>query len=474
MQNSLCDGAPPIQQTRLERHLQRLERQLQQLEAVNARFSLYRLAAFVVGALAVGLAGSFGGETAGWIMFGLSAAMFLAIVALHRRLDGWRQRFSTWRDLRRAQLARLQLDWTALPPAAGAENAAPGAERCALDIDLDLSGPRSLHRLLDLAISEQGSRRLAAWLCSGQPDPAAIAQRQAVARELAGLPRFRDRLLLALRLISKEPLRGDRLLDWLKVESSLPRLRRLLWIGAALTTLNALLFGLGMLELIPPVWPISFTIYLAFYLGTRLSELLDATARLDTQLDTFSALLRHLESYPLPGRPHLAGMLAPFRTPGRLPSAQVRRVKAITAAIGLRMNPVMAILVNAFFPWDILFAYLAARLQQQMRPELPAWLETWYELEALSSLGAFAWLHPEYAWPQVDEQAGLLQAVGMGHPLLAAEKRVCNDFSIPGPGQVYLVTGSNMAGKSTFIKTLGINLCLAYAGGPVCAGALRS
>jgi DNA mismatch repair ATPase MutS len=103
-------------------------------------------------------------------------------------------------------------------------------------------------------------------------------------------------------------------------------------------------------------------------------------------------------------------------------------------------------------------------------------LHVWFELEALCSLATFAYLNPEYTMPEVvshEEQAVLFAAQTLGHPLLPVEKKVSNSFSLDRSGEVIIVTGSNMAGKSTFLRTLGINLCLAYAGGPVNAQRLR-
>lgn len=479
MTSSLCDGSPSIRQAQLTRHVQTLDRRLARLEQINQRFSLVRLGTFIGGVAAIALAGAYLPETAAWGVVIAATLVFSLVVGLHRRLDGWRQRFTIWRGLRAAQLARLGLDWPQipLPPAPG--------ERAALDIDLDLTGPRSLHHLLDLAASRQGSQRLADWLTSGSPDPTQIAARQALIQELARLPRFRDRLLLNLRLVSAEPLHGARLLDWLKAPAPLEALRRKLWVGAGLTALNALLFGLDQLAGWPPVWVFSLSIYLIFYFGVHLNELLDAVTRMDTEMDKFRALLLHLETYPLPASPRLEALCRPFRTPGELPSAQLKRLKRITAGVGLRMNPVMGVLLNMVAPWDFWFAYQAARLQQRLAGLLPAWLETWYELEALISLANFAWLHPDYGLADIEvgtpmtddgvQAAGFVfEAVGLGHPLIPDDRRVCNNFSIPTLGQVALITGSNMAGKSTFIKTVGINLCLAYAGGPVCAARLRT
>jgi DNA mismatch repair ATPase MutS len=101
-------------------------------------------------------------------------------------------------------------------------------------------------------------------------------------------------------------------------------------------------------------------------------------------------------------------------------------------------------------------------------------LDTWFELEALCSLASFAYLNPEYIMPQIEvgQQPGaqpqtIFQAQELGHPLIPLEKKVTNSFGLNALGEVVIVTGSNMAGKSTFLRTLGVNLCLAYAGGPV-------
>jgi DNA mismatch repair ATPase MutS len=132
------------------------------------------------------------------------------------------------------------------------------------------------------------------------------------------------------------------------------------------------------------------------------------------------------------------------------------------------MNPVVGLLLNLVLPWDFIFAYLAAIYRQEVSRSLPAWFQSLTTLEALISLANLAYLNPNYSFPLIDPEAQpVFQVEGLGHPLIAAQQKVRNDFQIRALGQVALITGSNMAGKSTFIKTIGVNLCLAYAGGPV-------
>lgn len=470
MLNSIDCGKPNTDQlSTLEHHIQRLQVRLDCLASRSERFTWVRVTVFFVG-LALSIAA--------WLTLAptvarlVSAAAILAfgvVVWLHRRLDGQMRRYTIWLDLQKDQLARLNLDWQRLPV-----NPLP-APRSPLDIDLDLTGPRSLHQLLDLSLSREGSQRLADWLTDPHPDIAQIADRQPVVKELKEMRRFRQRLLLNLRLVSKEQLNGARLLQWL--QAAVPG--QLVWLliaGFCLTTLNIILLALFIQQKLPAYWVFSFLVSQVFYYLNvgQLKPYLEAVVELDAELDKFSRLLLYLEGYPLRNRPALEKLLTPFRNPEYLPSRILRRIKWVTAGVGVRSNPVIGLLLNLFLPWDFLVAYLSARMRPAVAKSLPGWLETWVQLEALACLANFAELHPQAAFPEVDPQAvPVFQARGLCHPLILQSRTVPNDFSLSNLGELALVTGSNMAGKSTFLKTVGINCCLAFAGGPVMADSLR-
>ncbi|MBD0260544.1 MAG: hypothetical protein ICV83_32915, partial [Cytophagales bacterium] len=113
-------------------------------------------------------------------------------------------------------------------------------------------------------------------------------------------------------------------------------------------------------------------------------------------------------------------------------------------------------------------------LKKEITPAgITAWTDAVGELEAFNSLAGFRYAHPEYPFPRITEAPYHFEARALGHPLIPAAKRVANDFSHSGQGAIALVTGSNMAGKSTFLRTVGINTTLALAGAPVCATALE-
>jgi DNA mismatch repair ATPase MutS len=178
----------------------------------------------------------------------------------------------------------------------------------------------------------------------------------------------------------------------------------------------------------------------------------------------------------------LKALCEPFYTQREsAPTALLKGTARISSAATLKNNGLLWILVNAFVPWDLYCAYKLEQYKDQLSQRLPVWLDTWYELEAVCSLASFAYLNPEYTLPEVvpcaraeREQAALFHGLAMGHPLIAAEKKVTNSFAFNELGEVVIITGSNMAGKSTFLRTLGVNLCLAYAGAPVNAERLQT
>jgi DNA mismatch repair ATPase MutS len=156
----------------------------------------------------------------------------------------------------------------------------------------------------------------------------------------------------------------------------------------------------------------------------------------------------------------------------------LKRIFWITSVAGLGGNPIISFALNLLIPWNLLFTYILNQLKASIAASLPGWLQAWYNLEALNSLANFSYLNPDYVYPRFGlPQQGyetIFEARDLGHPLLRDEVKVCNDFTIDSISNTFLVTGSNMSGKSTFLRTLGVNLRLAYAGGPVNATDLRT
>ncbi|MBV9711242.1 MAG: hypothetical protein JO011_10055, partial [Ktedonobacteraceae bacterium] len=256
-----------------------------------------------------------------------------------------------------------------------------------------------------------------------------------------------------------------------------------LLLGAsALCLLTIALLLLNVFAGLPPLWMLSVLCTLALFFSTAhlRGDLFDDAFYLRDAFGTLSSVFEYLERYPYGQHRHLKKLCEPFFIDsGQRPSLLLRRTSRIASASTLKNNGILWLVINALLPWDAYCAYRLRQCKVQIATRLPAWLDVWFELEALCSLATFAYLNPEYVLPDVvspDEQTDhdVFSGRGLGHPLIPMEKKVTNDFAISRLGEVIIITGSNMSGKSTFLRTLGVNLCLAYAGGPVDATMLRT
>lgn len=402
-------------------------------------------------------------DTGNWVLLAFVAG-FLAVAAYHNRLEHQIHRIGLWLALKQTHLARLHLDWPSLPADKPVEQDAPLYAR-----DLDLRGPRSLLHLLDTTISTHGRGRLAAWLLDSPPSEDVWRRRQQLVRELARRPLFRDRLTIEAQRTGQAELDGHRLTAVLQHDLPLPSLHLLLPVQAVLA-LTTLTLGLAALvNWLPGYWMFSFALYVMILFHTdQGEELLEHAIGLHHAVDQLQAVLRELERRAQPPGTALALACEPLSRAEIAPSRALHGLARVFHAISVKAHPLVHLLLNALGPWDLFFLSRLRIHQRTLATLLPVWLDRLAEVEAASALATFAALHPSYTWPEPTPAAGVA-GTHLGHPLIPASQRVTNDVTLSGLGTVHLVTGSNMSGKSTFLRTIGINLCLAQAGAPVCA-----
>lgn len=471
----------------LEREIRRLETRIKMLEPRSNRYSWIRVLIFFIG---LGLSFVI------WIAVGWWLALPLAVITMtafgiiayyHGRLERSVAMYTLWRHIKAVQIARMKLDWQHIPDA----YAGPLREGHPFEYDLDITGKCSVHQLLNTAISREGSLLLCDWLLNLTPDLATIRKRQELVRELTPLTLFRDKLMLKSLLASSgetKKLEGKWLLEWLHVQSSTPSVfqMRLLLLGASILNILTVLFLI--LDLIShwqmqPVWLYCALASLVLWRITRNQrQILEDADFVHRSFATLSSIFSYLETYRYGKHQHLKNFCEPFlHKQRRGPSQLLKGTARITAAAMLRQNPFFWLPVNLVIPWGYYCAYYLVEYKKQLADRLPVWLNSWFELEALCSLASFAHLNPDYQLPNVEPVAQsesgngiLFRGKNLGHPLIPDEKKVTNDFTINELGEGIIITGSNMAGKSTFLRTLGVNLCLAYAGGPVNASMLQT
>ena len=430
----------------------------------SASFSRWRLILFLIGLLTtVGLY-RLGQYSEGNWSTALFLIGFVIVAAYHNRLEHRIHRLTIWSALKRQHLARLRLDWQALPPCPPVT-----AEAHLYARDLDLTGPHSLLHLLDTATSTQGRERLASWLLTQPPDEQTWKSRQQLVRELTRLTNVRDRLTVQARLMGEAEINGHRIAAVLQHHLHLPYLHIILPVQALLAVLTAGLALAALLNLLPGYWMISFGLYAVIYLSTdQGEELLEHAVGLHHEVEKLGSVLQFLERRAnTPGSP-LAAACRALTEAETAPSALIRHLAWALHGVSVKAHPLIHLAFNALCPWDLFFTFRLQQFQRRIQSLLPLWLDCLAEVEAASALATFAYLHPAYLWPAPAGTAALT-ATGLGHPLIPSDKRVANDITLAGRGTIHLVTGSNMSGKSTFLRTIGINLCLAQAGAPVCA-----
>lgn len=182
---------------------------------------------------------------------------------------------------------------------------------------------------------------------------------------------------------------------------------------------------------------------------------------LDIQSEKFqSAILQHIQSI--------------LRHRESSAATEINRLKKIVAVFELRgrrreFNHAFYAVFNNLWFFDVYLIFLTEKWKQKNGSYLNAWTSAVSEFEVLSSLAGFYYSNPSFTFPEIKDEPYVIQFEMIGHPLIGAEKRVCNHFSLDGKGEIAMITGSNMAGKSTFLRTVGVNLVLALMGAPCCA-----
>lgn len=462
----------------LNNQLRRLQKRSERLSRLGQRLSNLRLVVFLGG---MGVLYGVARLRDPWLFAVaclLFAGGFFALARRHRRVDEAARKFDIWHDIRRRHRDRMDLRWEGIPyrPPEGVDPDHPFAR------DLNLVGEHSLLHLADTAIYEGGRRRLAGWLLARRPPTGELPGRTELVRQLRGLPHFRDRLNLNARLVRNmrqdTDWRMNRLLEHLEHPRETRILPSLLLLGG-LSALNLLLLGLWLAGAAAPWVILSFVAYLlAYNFNTgKVRGLFEESYQMEKLLSRFNAVLGYLERFPIREGSALERFCGPFRSPGERPSRFLKRMVRLAAAGAAQKSQIGWLLLNAAVPWDLFFTWQLERYKKALKPRLNRWMDRFYELEALCSLANLAWLNPRYTFSLPGEpEPGKppLSAEAIGHPLIPAHRKVTNDFTIGDMGDILLITGSNMSGKSTFLRTLGINLALCFAGGPVDARRLRT
>ena len=423
-----------------------------------------RLAVFVT---ALGLAGLAWRGDLGWAWAVAAGVGFVPLVYAHGRVVAARRRAEGVAAYHERGLARLDDRWAGT----GVDGAQFRSEDHPYAVDLDLFGAGSLFERLCAARTTAGEATLAAWLLEAAEPDEIRARHQAIA-ELRPRLGFRE----DLALLGDEVRSGvapESLASWGATpqkkpsapERGLVALVALATVGSVAGWVAEVVDARVMLALI------AVEVVIAYGYAGRSRRALAEVEERAGELATLAAMLGRVERERFES-PRLREIHAALIAAGRPAS---RRIADLAGLIGwlASLHNVFFALFGALLLWRTQFALAIERWRSVEGPAIGGWLDAIGRLEALASLASFAFDNPDDPFPELAAEGPCLEGEGVGHPLLPASRCVRNDIRLGPEARVLAVSGSNMSGKSTWLRTLGVNAVLAQAGAPVRARRFR-
>jgi hypothetical protein len=339
--------------------------------------------------------------------------------------------------------------------------------------DLDVFGGHSLFQLLNRATTSIGKDKLADWLRTGS-SPEEVRRRQQAVAEITPDIDWRQHFQARSWHFRHEVSQPLRFFEWLQ-EPNFFRDRPLLRIATfvlPLFTIAAWIYWYQGGSVYIPLGLMVVQALLAYQHTKARNAYYEQSSGMYEVLRSYTSLLAHIES-----RRFEAPMLVDLQQRlqiGKIPaSGRLQQLAGIVEYLSARLNATISILLNTILMWDFFWIYRLEGWKEQMSVNLEPVLDVLAQFEGLASLAAFQYAHPWYTVPEISKEPFEVNAEALGHPLIFKAERVTNDFSLTGAGKTVVITGSNMSGKSTFLRTLGINMVLTLAGGVACATRFR-
>ncbi len=332
--------------------------------------------------------------------------------------------------------------------------------------DLDLFGEGSLFQYTNRSNTRDAKRRFADALLTPLQSAEAIIEHQASVRELTSKIDFRQGIQAGGMEIQETVRDRDQLREWLKHPSFLfeKGITKYLLIIIPLLTIAAIIGAI--FSPLAKAFAILMVLVQWTYLGLNGKKVMafhEYVSRKKNILYKYASLLHVLGKEKFEAK-----QLQRLSDDAREADKEVKKLASLVSALDARLNFMMNVVVNSLLLYDLQCIYRLEKWKAQHAERFNVWLDAVAEAEVISSWGTFAFNHPEFSFATIQSDLKL-QAKGLGHPLIHRRERVANDVLIGKDQRIQIITGANMAGKSTFLRSIGVNLILALAGAPVCA-----
>jgi DNA mismatch repair ATPase MutS len=340
--------------------------------------------------------------------------------------------------------------------------------------DFDLFGEDSLFQYLNRSVTNIGSGRLSENLCKWSLDKSQVIRRQEGIRELSEKPIFMESFQSKGMLIAETGDEQSNLLEWInESERTVPYLKKIIWMYPVALLALIILSVLGLL----PYGVLWLPVVAALFICDNKKKLIDdAHNKLGGGANTFrkyATLIEMIETENFSSQ-YLQDQKSKLSKNGLNASNSLRRLFLLLEKFDFRFNLIIRILFNVLFLFELQIYYRLIIWKKQHQDVVGGWFEAMAEVDALIGFARFACNNKnEVVYPDVEDEGFCFSAKAMGHPLIKLDVRINNDVEFYGQPKVMVVTGANMAGKSTFLRMFVVNLIMAMNGAPVCAKSFR-
>jgi hypothetical protein len=408
-------------------------------------------------------------EVIPWWLALAPIVIFIVLMAKHQRVQASVARYERAVKFYERGIARLEDRWSGTGETGErfADKAHPYSE------DLDVFGKGSLFELLSTARTKAGEERLAEWLLAAAPRSEILARQQAVEELRPRLGLREDLALLGDEVnagahpeelnawAGAPPVFTAEQTRWLQLAA--------LVIGLFSATAVVMWFGFGYKK--TALIALMIEAFFLFLYRAQIGRVIATVERPGRELPLLAEILGRLEEERFDS-PLLASLRRELESEGKPPSAQIARLGRLIQSLDSTRNQFFAPFAFVLLaPAQLAFAI--ERWRQRAGAKIPRWLEAVAEIEALSSFAGYAYEHPQDPFPELIEGAVCFDGQSLGHPLIMESRAVRNDVQLGDAPRALIVSGSNMSGKSTLMRTVGTNVVLALAGAPVRAKRLR-
>lgn len=396
------------------------------------------------------------------LLFGLP---FIGLMIFHNRLFFRRKYIDTQSELLVNEQKGLDLDYQAFD---GGSEFIEGEH--SFSLDLDLFGNKSLFQAINRTVTVEGKKRLATWLKQPLDQKNDIYQRQEAIQELSKQPEQFQSFYTNGKMTQEESNSLHKMEDLTQESSFFSQSsfwKIMIWIipsGWVLLAIGSVMAGIA--EKWFGIYA-AFSFVIAYWRAKEVNRLYQAVDKMELIFNGYANLIKCIEEREF-SSPLLQQLKQCFKRNNLSASESLKQLSHHIGALNQRFS-LAGVLLNLFCLRDIRHAIALERWKLQHQSDMLSWIETLGIFDAFYSLGNFAFNHPKYTYPEIADTYFQMQGKGLGHPLMKPNICVTNDIDIPQKPWFLIITGANMAGKSTYLRTIGVNYLLACTGLPVCA-----